>query len=262
LTWWEEPGWCWSWGGVSQKWELGRLGRDDAAGGAGVGNWKWGRLGTDLGLGLSKRKLVASVEGVDEGVESFASGAWGNIVGSKDTGNLWGEFGAVLVEGKVAVGGVVWVDEGVVVLGNWGLDKLLPWGGSWGRLWLLLLLNSWGNLWPWCWSFELEGLFIEDLLYKWGGVDAGGWNVSALQDPESFFAGRVLDSVGFAVSADVGVLTDPVSRAVGLLSEDDLVLGCESGSGAAVAGVEPLFLEDLGVLLFNDLGEPSREDAG
>merc|ERR1719150_2774262 len=88
-----------------------------------------------------------------------------------------------------------------------------------------------------------------------GGVLASGWDVGAVEDPESVLAGGVLDGVGLSVVSDVGVLPDPVSALVGLLAEEDLVLGGEGGAGAPVAVVEPLLLQDLGVPVVKGLAE-------
>lgn len=239
---------------------------DSAAGGLGVGKWgrlrAWGWSGGTVSSEVSweasgKGLLVASIKWIDEGVKALATSAWRDVVGAKDTGNLWGELGAVLVEGKVAVGGVVWVDEGVVV-GSRGFDKLWPWGWSWGGF-----LNSWGNLGS-CGAgclFDWEWLFFKDFFNEWGGVDTGGWDVIAFQDTETFLASGVLNGVGLAVRADVRVLTDPVASVIGFFTEDDFVLGSEGGSGTSVTGVEPLFFQDLGVFFFNELGEPSGENA-
>ena len=62
---------------------------------------------------------VGSIEGVDERVDALTVSAVGDQAcgqGLGDTGGvLGGELGAVLVESKVAVGGIVGVDEGVPV---------------------------------------------------------------------------------------------------------------------------------------------------
>lgn len=269
LTWGEESGW--GWGGGPEDGELSLLGGlgDNATGRLGIGNGG----GTGRGLSASEmsgkvaadeRLLVASVEGVDEGVQTLATGAWGNIVGSENTGDLWGELGSLLVEGKVAVGGVVWVDEGVGVGVNWSLVNDWSWGWTWGGLlWdELLLLLPWGNLlWPWSW-LGLDEFFFGFLGDESSSVDAGGWNVSAFQDSESFLASGVLHGVGLTIFANVGVLTDSVASVVGLLPEDDLVLGGEGGSGTTVTGVESLFPQDLGIPLVDDLTNTSRDGAG
>ena len=69
--------------------------------------------------------VVAGVKWVDEGVESLAASAGGNERAVQNTGDLRGKLGTVLVEGKVAVGGVVGVDEGVEVGVNWLVIILL-----------------------------------------------------------------------------------------------------------------------------------------
>ena len=69
--------------------------------------------------------VVAGVKRVDEGVESLAASAGGNERAVQNTGDLRGELGTVLVEGKVAVSGVMGVDEGVEVGVNWLVIILL-----------------------------------------------------------------------------------------------------------------------------------------
>ena len=95
-----------------------------------LGGPPWGS-GSESGLvsgqksgvpGVSNEAAAAGgVEGVDEGVEAFASGAVGHVGSVEDSGDLGGELGTVLVVGKVPVGGVVGVDEGVEV----GVDGLV-----------------------------------------------------------------------------------------------------------------------------------------
>lgn len=131
-------------------------------GGCWAGAGSWGLTGSGQMTGQESCVVVALVEGVDEGVESLAAGAVGDEGSVEDAGHLGGELGSVLVEGKVAVGGVVGVDEGVevgvdglvvVLLVVWdqglGLDLLglgpgsgtdlldgLLWGTGSGLLWL------------------------------------------------------------------------------------------------------------------------------
>lgn len=197
--------------------------------------------------------------GVDEGVSALAIGTVGNKGAVELSGNLGGELGTILVVGEVEVGGVMGVDEGVAVgvllnlvvfrdddrglgdglgpggLLDWGLDREVG-GGLWAAD-----LNR-GN-----------GLF-DGLSNEGGGISAGGGDVTAVQDPESIFAGAVLDGVSLAIVTDVRVLAHPVSGSVGFFPEDDLVLGGKSSTGTSVAGIETLLLDNLGVPLVEGLG--------
>ena len=190
--------------------------------------------------------LVRGVKGVDEGVDAGAVGAGRHNGAVKllvvDSLLLGGsKAGGVGVELEVAVSRVVGVDEGVevgvdgggdivalvnvvIVLGSGGSDGDrggdLPHGG------LLLLGDIGGRVEP---------------------VGAGG-NVRTVQNPEAVLSGGVLHGVGLAVVADVAVLADTLALGAGLLSKDDAVLLGVGRPETAVAGVETLLLEDLGVL--------------
>lgn len=209
--------------------------------------------------------VVASIEGVDEGVDTSAVSAVWDKVGVQRTG--WGSLGckvsSVAVEGKVAVGGVVGVDEGVevgvnillniIVITDLGLG-LLDWdllGADLLLLWLLLdLLNNLdGCLWL------LKFLSVEGS----SGLSVGG-NVGTVENPESVLASGVLNGVGLAVLANVGVFAEPVAVDVGFFPEDMAVLCGEGSSCAAVSGVESLLLQDLGILRV-DLGAAGSDDA-
>lgn len=212
--------------------------------------------GESLLSGQETSLVVASVEGVDEGVDSGAVSAVGDKVGVQRTGwcSLGCEGSSVAVEGKVAVGGVVGVDKGVEVRVNILLSiiviidpglGLLDWdllGADLLLLWLLLdLLNNLdGCLW----------------LFKFLSVECGsrlsvGGDVGTVENPESVLASGVLDGVGLAVLTDVRVFSEPVAVDVGFLPEDVAVLCGEGGSCAAVSGVESLLLQDLGILGVN-----------
>ena len=105
-------------------WELGRLLRliNEATSGASIGN---GELSSTWSLSSSEVSgqetcvLVRSIKGVNKRVQSFASSAWWDIGSVKNSGNLWSKVSAILVEGKVTVSGIVWVDEGVEVRVYW-----------------------------------------------------------------------------------------------------------------------------------------------
>ena len=105
-------------------WELGRLLRliNEAASGASIGNGEWSSawsLSSSEVSGQETCVLVRSIKGVNKRVQSFASSAWWDIGRVEDSGNLWCKFSSILVEGKVAVSGIMWVDEGVEVRVYW-----------------------------------------------------------------------------------------------------------------------------------------------
>ena len=143
--------------------------------------------------------LVAGIEGVDEWVDTGAVSAVGDGSGVGNSGGLWGELGTVLVEGKVAVSGVVGVDEGVEVGVDWsvvvvviGDSGLWSWHGwSWSE--------SWGS-WNGSWSGWFDGFRDER-----SGVLSGSSsrNVTSVQNSEPVLSGRVLDGVSLTVFADV-----------------------------------------------------------
>jgi hypothetical protein len=206
-------------------------------------------LESSLVSGQESGLSVAGIERVDKWVDSGAVGAFWDEVGSKVGGSwgvLWGEGSSVDVEGKVTVGWIVGVDKGVavgvilnfvVVIDNW-----LSWDD-----WDLGRLN-WDLLFNWC------GLINFALGVEGSSLLSVGWDVGALENPESVLASAVPHSVGLAIFSDVRVFSDAVSVDVGLLAEDVSILSGESSSSTTVSSVETLFLEDLGVLGVNELG--------
>ena len=189
--------------------------------------------------------LVTGVEGVDEGVDSGAVSARGDAeVPHLGGGLLGGEVGAVSVEPEVAVGRVMGVDEGVEV-GVHGLVSVVIVNG----------LGDGSGL-----DSGLDRGLDRSLLgnHLLGGEGGGvlaigpGGDVGALDDPEAALAGGVPHGDGLAVLVDVAVLPDPLPVSRALLPEHGAVLLGEGGAVAAVTGVEPLLLQDLGVLGVND----------
>ena len=235
-------------------------------------DWKllrsWGLLGSGNGLrsgaesGLVTSQetglVVGSVKGIDERINAGTVSAVGDKVGVqvRSGGTLGGKLGSVDVESEVTVGGVVRVDEGVevgvldliVVIADLGLGLWLGLSLDNADGLLLLDLNGLGNL-----NGGLRG-FLKLLGVEGSGSLTVGGDVSSIENPETVLSGGVLDSVGLAVFADVRVLADPVAVDVGLLPEDVAVLGGEGSSGSAVAGVEPLLLQDLGIAGIDKLG--------
>ena len=141
-------------------------------------------------------------------------------------------LGSVGVVSKVPVSRIVGVDEGVHVH---GLHVVVV---------VLLLL--------WCVVVSLllllDGLAIVRVVC--GGVLAvgPGGDVGALEDPEAVLAGAVPHGDGLPVLVDVAVLPDPLPVSRGLLPEHGAVLLGEGGPKPAIAGIEPLLLQDLGIL--------------
>ncbi len=213
--------------------------------------------------------LVGGVERVDEGVDVLAVSAGRNQGLLLGQGVAGVELDGVLVEAEVAVSGVVRVDEGVKV-GVDGCVVVVDEGGlESGRS--RLRDNAEGG------SGTLLGLglgsrdrsggrrervsVLVGLGHEGGRALPAGGDVVTAQDAESLLAGRVAHHVGVAVVADVRVLADPVPVEVRLLLEDDSVLGLEGGSGAAVAGVEALLLQDFGQLGVHVLGAGSQDES-
>ena len=149
-------------------------------------------------------------------------------------------LGSVGVVSKVPVSRIVGVDEGVHVH---GLHVVVV---------VLLLL--------WCVLVSLlllmDGLAIIRVVC--GGVLAvgPGGDVGALEDPESVLAGAVPHGDGLPVLVDVAVLPDPLPVSRGLLPEHGAVLLGEGGPKPAIAGIEPLLLQDLGILVVHILTQP------
>merc|ERR1719158_1094400 len=85
-------------------------------------------------------------------------------------------------------------------------------------------------------------------------------DVGTLENPEAVLASGVSHSDSIPVLANVAVLPDPLSVSGTLLPEDGAVLLGEGGAVTAVPGIEPLLLEDLGVLGVNDTLAASGSD--
>jgi len=200
--------------------------------------------------------LVRSVEGVHEGVHAGAVSAGRNskVLDLGAGGGLLGsEVGTVGVEPEVTVGRVMGVDEGVevgvhglvgvVIVNSLGDGGGLDNRGSHG-------LDR---------SLDRGGGLLSD---KGGGVLTGSSrrDVGALENPEAVLAGGVPHSDGVSVLANVAVLPDPLPVSSALLPEHGSVLLGEGGAVTAIPGVEPLLLEDLGVLGVNDTLAASGSD--
>merc|ERR1719223_2038839 len=208
-------------------------------------------LGTSEVTGQETAVLVASIEGIDEGVDSSAVGTVGDTSDLAGNGVVGGELGSVGVELEVSVGGVMGVDEGVKIGVDGGISIVVVSEGLNGRLGLLGL-NETGS--------GGDGSLSCDVGVEGGAVEAvgTGGNVSAVQDSESVLAGSVLYSVGLAVISNVGVLADSLAVKAGLLSEDNAIFLGKGRAETAVTGVESLLLQDLGVLGVDKLASGSN----
>jgi len=196
--------------------------------------------------------LVRSVEGVHEGVDTGAVSAVRDAeVLDLGGGLLGGEVGAVGVESEVTVGRVMGVDEGVEVgiHGLIGVVVVNCLGGG--------LDNRGSNRLDR--SLDRGGGLLSDERGRVLSVSSRG-DVGTLENPEAVLAGGVPHSDGVPVLANVAVLPDPLSVSSTLLSEDGAVLLGEGGAVTAVPGIEPLLLEDLGVLWVNDTLAASGSD--
>merc|ERR1719276_469336 len=208
-------------------------------------------LGTSEVTGQETAILVASIEGIDEGVDSSAVGTVGDASDLAGNGVIGGELGSVGVELEVSVGGVMGVDEGVKIGVDGGISIVVVSEGLNGRLGLLGLDET---------GSGGDGSLSCDVGVEGGAVEAvcTGRNMSAVQDSESVLAGSVLYSVGLAVIANVGVLADSLAVKAGLLSEDNAIFLGKSRTETAVTGVESLLLQDLSVLGVDELASGSN----
>jgi hypothetical protein len=193
-----------------------------------------------------KPALVRSVKRVHEGVDTGTVSAGRNAkVLDLGGGLLGGEVGAVGVESEVTVGWVMGVDEGVEV-GVHGLIRVVIvncLGGGGG------LNNRGSNRLDR--SLDRGGGLLSDEGGRVLSVSSRG-DVGTLKNPEAILASSVPHSDGVSVLANVAVLPDPLSVSGTLLPEDGAILLGKGGAMTAVPGIEPLLLEDLGVLGVND----------
>lgn len=207
--------------------------------------------------GLKTSLCVASIEGVNKGVNSSTvSAVWDK---SGVEGVSWsssgGKVSSIAVEGEVAVGGVVGVDERVevgvldliVIIADLGFRLLL-------LLLLLNLLDGLGSL------DRGSNFFVKIMCVKGSCVLAGGRDVGSIKNSETILACRVLDCVGLAILTDVGVLSKPVAINICLLPEHVTVFSGEGSSGAAISGIETLLFQDLGIFGV-DLGTAGHNGA-
>jgi len=201
-----------------------------------------------------KAALVRSVKRVHEGVDTGAVSA-GRDAKVLDLGGglLGGEVGAVGVESEVTVGWVMGVDEGVEVgvHGLIGVVIVNGLGGGGG------LDNRGSNGLDR--SLDRGGGLLSDEGGRVLSVSSRG-DVGTLENPEAVLASGVPHSDGVSVLANVAVLPDPLSVSSTLLPEDGAVLLGEGGAMTTVSGIEPLLLEDLGVLGVNDTLAASGSD--
>jgi len=161
-------------------------------------------LGASKVTGQETAVLVASIEGVDEGVDSSAVGTGGDASDLAGNGVVGGKLGGVGVELEVSVGGVVGIDKGVEVGVYGGVNIVVVGEGLNGGLGLLGLHEA-GSGGGGNGLLDGGGSLGGDVGVEGGAVEAVGTsgNVSTVQDSESVLTGGVLYSVGLAVLANV-----------------------------------------------------------
>jgi len=220
---------------------------------------------------LSLDRSLLELLSLDRGLLELLSLNWGllellSLNWGLDLSWSGPELSSVDVGLEVEVGGVGGVDEGVEVcvseLRLDLLDLLDLWGGSYksrlggGRSSLRLellslldrsdrsLLGREGS------SLRLLRFAVSNLWIKRSALQSVGslGDMSALQDPEPVLPGGVPHGDGLPVLVNVAVLSDPFPVSGGLLPEHRPVLLGEGGPEPAVASVEPLLLQDLGIL--------------
>jgi len=262
--------------------ELELTGREESSGSRGCGHLLEGsvesrldgldRLGrlsleTSLVTGEQTSLSVGGIEWVDEGVDSSTVGTGrhtGSSQGASRAGSvLGGKLGSIGIVLEVTVGRVEGVDEGVEVGVN-RLINIIIVGRSlhWQRSSSLTdrggltdggSLADRGSLTDR--GSSLGRLGVGMLRGEGGRVETVGtsWHMGTAQNLESILAGRVLDSVGLAIIANIAVLTNSFASGSSLLSKNDTVLLGICRSESAITGVEPLLLKDLGILGVNML---------
>jgi len=256
--------------------ELELTGREESSGSRGCGHLLEGsvesrldgldRLGrlsleTSLVTGEQTSLSVGGIEWVDEGVDSSTVGTGrhtGSSQGASRAGSvLGGELGSIGIVLEVTVGRVEGVDEGVEVGVN-RLINIIIVGRSlhWQRSSSLTDrggLTDGGSLADR--GSSLGRLGVGMLRGEGGRVETVGtsWHMGTAQNLESILAGRVLDSVGLAIIANIAVLTNSFASGSSLLSKNDTVLLGICRPESAITSVEPLLLKDLGILGVNML---------
>ena len=237
---------------MTRRKEAGR-GRSSGAGikgGKSLSHGGSGLLGNETSLVTgqvsSQETSMGGIEGVDKGIDSSTVSAVRNkAAGQRSGGSGHGvfgfELGSVGVEGKVSVGGVVGVDEGVSV--GVFLDLLIiviPDNGD----------NRSGSDGS---GYGSGGPGLADLRVEGSGFLTGGSDMVTFDDSEAIFASDIFDSEHLAVIANVRILTDAVAFTVSLFFENGSIFGGKSGASTTVAGIEPLLFEDLGIFGINGL---------
>merc|ERR1719289_756445 len=227
--------------------ELELTGREESSGSRGCGHLLEGsvesrldgldRLGrlsleTSLVTGEQTSLSVGGIEWVDEGVDSSTVGTGrhtGSSQGASRAGSVLGcKLGSIGIVLEVTVGRVEGVDEGVEV----GVNRLIN----------IIIV---GHSLHWQRSSSLGRLGVGMLRGEGGRVETVGtsWHMGTAQNLESILAGRVLDSVGLAIIANIAVLTNSFASGSSLLSKNDTVLLGICRSESAITGVEPLLLK-------------------
>jgi len=199
-----------------------------------------GRSNKLLGL------LVGGIKGVHKGVDTSTVSTVGDV-GRVGEGSLGSKFGSILVETEVTVCLVKRVDEGVSI-GSKGLIVIEV------IVIVNLLLDRSCNL------DRCSSLFGSS---RSGGRSRCGsersrsltictrGNMSSLKDSESILSSSVFHGNGFAILVNVTVLSNPLPISRGLLSVDCAIFLGKGRSKPSIPSIEPLLLEDLGILMVN-----------
>ena len=85
--------------------------------------------------------------------------------------------------------------------------------------------------------------------------------MSSIKDSETLLSSRVFYSVGFAVIANVGVLSDTGTIKCGFFTENDFIFCCKCRSSSAIPSIETLFFDDFSGRFVN-LAISSSNNAG
>jgi len=126
-------------------------------------------------------------------------------------------------------------------LGNWA--PCPPhWARPWGRRSLLRFRSK---------TSLLGNLGVEGSRLESSGAEG---NVVALQDPESVLAGGVFHCDRLPIVVDVAVLPDSLPVGGHLLPRDGAVLLSIGRTKPPISCIEPLLLQDLGILAVLELG--------
>ena len=168
---------------------------------------------------------------------------------------LGSKVGSILVESEVPVCGVMGVDEGVGIL----LDSL-------DRLSLIVVIV---RLLDYRDSLLDRGRADRSCL-DWVSLSEGGrrlsigssGDMSTLKYPESILASCIPYGDGLSSLIYVAVLANPLPICSGLLPVNCTIFLGKGRAKPSIPSIEPLFLEDLSLLVVNKLSSSCSSKAG